>query len=298
MANVKYRQVKAFLLAAESGSFAQAAEQLCVTAPSLTALIQDLERYFGLRLFDRSTRKVTLTAAGQEFYDRVRQPVLGVEEAYQNMQDLAAVRRGEIVMGSLYSAAITLLPAALRGLAQQRPSLRVQVVEAYNDELIRLLRTNQIEFAVSAYVPSLSDMTFELLMADSFVAVFSDRHSDLPDPLGWTDLVGRDVVLTTRGSAPRALFENAVRDHLGAPTSIFEVTHMGTALRLAQEGLGVAILSRLSLSQLNMGALTSRPLSDPSSARQIGILRRNDRSLSPAAEAFIDQLTRVVATLP
>jgi len=141
--NIKYRPLKAFLLAVDTGSFTHAANHLGVTQPSFTALIQDLEEVLGLRLFERTTRSISLTSAGQDFYARVQRPIADLEEAYRSLADLAAVRRGNVALGALPSAALTLLPAATGTLRQAHPALKVRVVEAHNDELVALLRTNQ-----------------------------------------------------------------------------------------------------------------------------------------------------------
>ncbi|MCH3872140.1 LysR family transcriptional regulator, partial [Campylobacter jejuni] len=81
--NIKYRPLKAFLLAVDTGSFTHAANQLGVTQPSFTALIQDLEDVLGLRLFERTTRSISLTSAGQDFHARVQRPIADLEEAYR-----------------------------------------------------------------------------------------------------------------------------------------------------------------------------------------------------------------------
>ena len=88
--NIKYRSLKAFLLAVETGSFTHAADQLGVTQPSFTALIQDLEKILDLKLFERTTRSISLTAAGQDLHDRVARPIADLEEAYRSMSDLSS----------------------------------------------------------------------------------------------------------------------------------------------------------------------------------------------------------------
>ena len=170
--NIKYRPLKAFLLAVDSGSFTHAASQLGVTQPSFTALIQDLEDVLGLRLFERTTRSISLTSAGQDFYARVQRPIADLEEAYRGLADLAAVRRGNVTLGALPSTALALLPVAVGALRQLHPALKVRVVEAHNDELVAMLRTNQIEFAVGALAEPAPDLSFAPLAEDCFCAIY------------------------------------------------------------------------------------------------------------------------------
>lgn len=287
--NIKYRPLKAFLLAVDSNSFTHAANRLGVTQPSFTSLIQDLEDVLGLRLFERTTRTISLTSAGLEFYSRIQRPIADLEEAYRSLGDLAAKRRGNIVLGALPSSALTLMPAAVGALHREHPALKVRVLEAHNDELLAMLRTNQIEFAVATQTEPAPDLTFSRLMDDYFCAVYPAGHplQYVAKPL-WRDVLRYDLILLARGSSARWQFEQAVRNEpLPRGEGLrYDVTNMGTAAGMVRQGLGVSVLPRLALPELNLAGLLCTPLYDDSARREIGILHRRDRPLSPAAQAL------------
>ena len=290
--NIKYRPLKAFLLAVETKSFTVAASRLAVTQPSFTSLIQDLESVLGLRLFERTTRSIALTAAGQELVERVQRPIADLEEAYRNMQDLSAARRGAIVLGALPSTSLTLVPPALEALHRTHPALQVRVVEAHNAELISMLRTNQIEFALATLLDDSADFAFEPLIADAFCAVYRPGHPTEAIPkLTWLDLAPHDLVLLSQGSSARAQFERALHDTGPATTGLrYDVTHMTTATQLVRRGMGLALLPRLALSALNMTKLKSRPLEGEGARRMLGVVWRKDRHLSPGAVLLVERL--------
>ncbi|MEO9103073.1 MAG: LysR family transcriptional regulator, partial [Rhodoferax sp.] len=169
--NIKYRPIKAFLLAVQCGSFTHAADRLGVTQPSFTGLIQDLEVVLGVRLFDRNTRSIALTDAGKQFLARVERPVVDLEEAYRSILELSTVQRGSIVVGSLPSTSLTLVPVALRLLRDAHPTLRVRVIEAHNEELLAMVRLNQVDFAIAAKLAPAADLVFQPLLKDVFTAV-------------------------------------------------------------------------------------------------------------------------------
>lgn len=286
--NIKYRPLKAFLLAVDSNSFTHAASRLGVTQPSFTSLIQDLEAVLGVRLFERTTRHITLTAAGQEFHARIQRPMTDLEEAYRSLADLAARRRGNIVLGALPSTALTLMPGAVGALHREHPALKVRVLEAHNDELLAMLRTNQIEFAVATLTDPAPDLSFSRLMEDCFCAVYPAGHplQKLARPR-WRDVLRYDLILLAQGSSARWQFEHAVQhESLSGGGLRYDVTNMGTAAGMVREGLGVSVLPRLALPELNLSGLVCAPLYDDSARREIGILFRRDRSLSPAAQAL------------
>lgn len=292
--NIKYRSLKAFLLAVDTGSFTHAANQLGVTQPSFTALIQDLEDVLGLRLFERTTRSISLTSAGQDFHARAQRPIADLEEAYRSLADLAAVRRGNVTLGALPSTALALLPVAVGALRQLHPALKVRVVEAHNDELVAMLRTNQIEFAVGTLAEPTPDLSFAPLAEDCFCAIYPAGHAleKKRGPLHWRDVLRYDLILLSQGSNARQQFDRAVREETGSPATAlrYDVTNMGTAAGMVRQGLGVSVLPRLALPELNLSGLRAAALCDASARRAIGLLHRRDRSLSPAAQALAAQL--------
>ncbi|ARP91822.1 LysR family transcriptional regulator [Bordetella genomosp. 9] len=301
--NIKYRPLKAFLLAVQTRSFTHAAARLGVTQPSFTALIADLEAVLEVKLFERTTRHIALTAAGVEFRDRIERPVADLEEAYRSMLDLASMRRGAVVMGALPSTSLTLVPPALGALRRQHPQLQIRVVEAHNDELIGMLRLNQIEFALATLLTEAPDLKFVPLVADAFFAVYPSRHEvGALRSLRWENLIPLDLVLLAQGSSARYQFDRAVFADKAATGLRYDVTHMTTAVRLVSQGLGVAVLPRLALPSLGLGALRSRPIEDATARRTIGVLYRQDRLLSPAAQALIETLrqaaTEIESALP
>ncbi len=296
--NIKYRSLKAFLLAVETGSFTHAADQLGVTQPSFTALIQDLEKILDLKLFERTTRSISLTTAGKDLLDRVARPIADLEEAYRSMSDLAEVRRGGVVVGALPSTSLTLVPPALGALNRNHPALQVRVVEAHNDELIFMLRTNQIEIALATLLVEASDLNFIPLVEDSFYAVYQEgaQIGDMP-ALHWQDLVHRDLILLSQGSSARMQFDRSVKQGEAGQGLRYDVTHMTTSVLLVRQGLGTAILPRLALPSLQLNGLSYRPVEDESAHRTIGIIYRRDRHLSPAAKALVAELEAQAALI-
>lgn len=296
--NIKYRPLKAFLLATETGSFTQAAELLGVTQPSFTALIRDLEKTLGFKVFERTTRRITLTSEGIDLCDQIRAPLADIEAAYRNMMDLALARRGSIVLGALPSTALTLIPPTLGALRAGHPDLKIRVIEAHNDTLIAMLRASQVEFVLATLFTDAPDLKFLPLVQDVFCAVYPPDHpvASLP-ALYWRDLVAHDLVLLSRGSSARNQFEGAIRDEAVAPGLRFDVTHMTTAALLARQGLGVALLPRLALPALPLDGLQFRPIQDASATRSIGLIQHHKHILSPAGRAFVGQLRAFAAQL-
>ncbi len=291
--NIKYRSLKAFDLVVSTHSFTHASDHLGVTQPSMTALIQDLEHVLGVRLFERTTRQVTLTQAGEDFHKRIQRPLADLEEAYRAMGDIAAAKRGMIVVGALPSMSLTLVPPTLGELRRSHPGLQTRVIEAHNDDLISMVRDNQVDFALATLLDPPSDLKFDPLLPDSFFAVYTPRHPiALLKELRWKDLVQHDLILLSQGSSARSLFDraNLANEKHGLR---YDVTHMTTAVNLVRQGLGVTLLPRLALPALRLEGLKYRAVDDDNAQRTLGVVRRKDRHPSPASQAFTDQITHV-----
>lgn len=295
--NIKYRPIKAFLLAVDSGSFTHAAGQLGVTQSSFTVLIQDLENTLGVRLFERSTRAIALTSAGEDFLARIQRPLTDIEEAYRSLLDLGVAKRGTIIIGALPSTAFAILAPALESLRESHPALRVQIREGHNHDLLAMLRTNQVECVIATLVEPAPDLAFRALIDDYFCAVFVPDH-----PLAsvknmtWDDLMPHEWILLSKGSSARSQFERAMQRKT-VPASLvprYDVSNMLTAAALARRGLGVAILPRVALPELNLRGLVARPLEAASARRSIGLVHRRDRTLTPALQRLIEHMEKVL----
>ncbi len=293
--NIKYRCLKAFDLVVSTHSFTHAADQLGVTQPSLTALIQDLEHVLGVRLFERTTRQVTLTQAGEDFHRRIQRPLGDLEEAYRAMGDMAAAKRGMVVLGALPSISLTLIPPTLGELRRSHPGLQTRVIEAHNNDLIAMVRTNQVDFALATLLDPPADLSVEPLLSDSFFAVYPPRHPiALLKELRWKDLVRHDLILLSQGSSARALFDRANSHEHEKQGLRYDITHMTTAVNLVRQGLGITLLPRLAIPALGLEGLRYRSVDDDNAFRMLGVIRRKDRHLTPASMAFTSQI-RIVA---
>ncbi len=296
--NIKYRPLRAFLLATRTQSFTEAANRLGVTQPSFTALIQDLEETLGVRLFERTTRRHALTHAGEEFLARVERPLGEVEEAYRSVLDLAEAKRGTAVIGALPSTAIALVPLALDSLRRAHPGLHFRIHEAHNDQLIAMLRTNQLDCALAALPSSPAGLAFRPVIEDRFCAVFPLDHALARlTKVGWLDLLRHDLILLSRGSNARTLFDVALMRKSAALPTIsprYDVTNMTTAAQLARRGMGVAVLPYLALHELGLDGLAYRPIGSPLAHRTIGVVFERDRGLSPAGQRFVDHVNAIL----
>ena len=124
------RQLRAFLLVADQHNFSRAAEALFITPSGLSLLIRELENQLGFRLFDRTTRRVELTADGNQLLPVVRRNLEELENAASRIGQTAKAAGQTISVGASWMLAVNILPQAIKEFRVKRPEVRIQVFDA------------------------------------------------------------------------------------------------------------------------------------------------------------------------
>lgn len=297
--NLKLRQLEGFVAAADNGSFAAGASAMAVTPAAFSQLIRELEGTLGVVLFERTTRRVELTEAGQQLLTSVRRPLADLAEINADMQALAGGLRGKVALSILHSLAFGIGTAALAQLRESHPEITVRMVEDQNEVLIERVRSREVDMGLGMFTQSHPDLEFQPLFEDELVAVFPGAHPlRRSRMISWAQLASTPLILLQPKSSVRGLVDAGLVV-AGNPThQITEVVSMVTALNLSQAGFGITVLPQLSLSSLKVAGMAVRPIGEPRPRRRIGLLRRANRPPSAAEAELAASLVKAVRQLP
>jgi LysR family carnitine catabolism transcriptional activator len=285
--NVSTRQLRAFMCLAAERSFTRAASASHLSQPAFSALIRQLEEAIGVRLFDRSTRHVALTAEGAAF-ERAAQRVLGeFDAALTDMRARAARQRGRVSIALLPSLAADWLPAVLAGFQAAYPGLEMQVADVLSEPCLERVRSGQADFALAAKRGDTPDLRTEPFCSDDFHLVCPLDHplARVRDPRP-KDLAAWPFIHLSRTSSVRQYIDAAT--HPQTLPSVLEVDQLATVSGMVRAGLGISVVPALTLYQFRSPELAVRPLRWPGLKRRIYLVRRRDRGLSVAAQGFYD----------
>lgn len=285
--NVSTRQLRAFMALVAANNFTRAAAASHLSQPAFSALIRQLEEVLGVKLFDRTTRNVALTAEGQAFQLSAQRVLDEVDAALAGMQDRVARRRGRVAVALLPSLAADWLPAVLAGFCAENPGLEVQVQDVLSEPCIDRVRSGQADLALAATRADTPELRAELFCSDDFHLVCPVGHPlALAADVRPKDLAAWPFVHLSRTSSVRPYIDAAI--HPLALNSVLEVDQLATVSGMVRAGLGVSVVPALTLYQFRTPGLVTRPLRWPGLRRRIYLVRRRDRSLSLAAQAFYD----------
>lgn len=245
---MELRQLRHFIVLAETLNFRRAAERLHISQPPLTVSIKKLEAEWRVALFDRNTHGVSLTAAGQAALGSARQALYFAEAAGRAAAAGAAGEVGTLRLGFVGSATYSLMPRLLSTFRQRHPGVTLLLEESFAADLLQRVRDETLDAALIRMVRHQRNpdgVNLTLLQTDHFVlavprysplaAQASVRLHDLHEEpfIGYSDAVSSYFRSVWAGLFHRAGFQPRVQQ---------EATQVQTVLSLVESGLGLALV--------------------------------------------------------
>ncbi|CAG9168046.1 HTH-type transcriptional activator CmpR [Cupriavidus laharis] len=300
--NVTLRQLRAFQALARTGSFTLAAESLYITQSALSGLIKELEQTLGTRLVDRSTRRVFLTSAGERLYPLLDGVLYDLDSALKHVADHRDMKTGQVRIAASQLLASTLMPELIAAYQAEHPLIEVRLADTPVETVMARVLAGEAELGIGPEREPNSDIASTRLFDGPFMAVFPPDHA-LDDgsrgqQLCWADLLAHPVI-TLQGQFTEMLTRDlrAASPEL-ALTPAAEVAYMSTALSMVKAGLGVALCIPYAASLIEVYGLRMRPLVSPEVCRSFEVFTRRGRTLSPAAQSFLDFIGPKIRAMP
>jgi DNA-binding transcriptional LysR family regulator len=283
--NFDLNDLLAFRAVAETSNFRKAAEKVHISQPAFSRRIDKLEQALGVRLLDRTTRRVNLTAVGRDFARKVEQLLDDLDNTLLGLRGVAATRLGEVTIACVPSTVYYFLSRVIRRYHESYPKIRVRIFDASANEVLAAVARGEADFGINFMGSQEPDIEFKPLLEERFVAAcLRDHPLAKKRRVTWSELSQYDFISVSRSSGNRLLLDQALAHVAGRPHSIYEAQHVTTLIGLVEAGLGVAAVPSLAMPGADHPLLVSVPLSDPVVTRRVGLIRRKGRSLSPAAQ--------------
>lgn len=290
------RQLEVFLAVVENANFTRGAEAAFLSQSSASGHIADLEAEFGVRLLDRTGKKVVPTVAGRLLLQRARRILHGVRETELTMRRFVTVEEAPLAVSSSNVPGNYLIPAVLPAVYARFPGLTLTVLCDGSKEALDRLAREEVEIAVVGSRVTDERLASTTLVEDRVVLIMArDHRLAQAQALSLQELVAEPFILRTTGSGTGRAIEQAllaagvglkqlrVRARLGSNEAV---------KRAVAEGVGVSFVSEFSVAkEFECGALVRVAVPEVRINRNFSIARLAGRELSPAAAAFSQMLT-------
>lgn len=295
--NITLRQLEALVAVSRANSMTRAAEQLHVTQAAISLLLRQLELHLGVRLFDRTTRSCTPTAAGREAVqaaERILGDTLGLS---RQMRSLSEARTGTVVFVASAGAASALMPAVLADFRTAYPGVDVIMRDVAADQLVGTLLASDAEFAIGSVDGPVPDVTLTPLVKGRLSAIgWPGCPIASMQTLSWDELATLPTIAMRRDTLIRAQIDRRLARDGKTLVPTHEVSLINTALSMTAKGIGYAILPSYMMPTEQYPGLIAFPLVRPAIMRQLSWIQQTGRGLSPAARQFQKMTARVVAS--
>lgn len=286
------RQLQYAVAIAEERSFRRAAARCGVSQPGLSAQIADLEEALGVMLFERSQRRVLVTAAGEELVGRARRVLIEADEIERAARRVADPLSGTLHLGVIPTISPYLLPSATPALRAALPRLRIAWLEDKTAVLIAKLRQGEIDGALLALEADIGDVASEVIATDAFAVVMPPDHplAKKKGAVQESELRGQELMLLAEGHCFRDQALEACRASRVREGEL-RATSLSTLVQMVAGGDGITLVPELALeAETRRADLAVRPLAAPAAHRTIALVWRKGAALETALRAT----TRVI----
>ncbi|WP_084073066.1 LysR family transcriptional regulator [Demequina sp. NBRC 110052] len=279
------------------GTIAAAAEAMGYTPSAVSQQISALEREAGVRLTRRSGRRLTLTPPGQRLVEHAGRVLAALDAAEADLHDADAPLTGTVRVAVFQSAALAIVPPALRALARQHPALRVHVLQSEPGAALADVWARDVDLVVAEEYPHHSaphyaGMSRRALVRDEIRLCVAGQWADATS---LSDVAAAPWVMEPAGTATRHFAEQACRNAGFEPDVRVESADLQAHVRLIESGLVVGLLPGLMWGVEGL-QLIAHPLA-VQAWRTVFSAARDSAGADPAIAAVRDALESAASDL-
>lgn len=276
--NPNPRQLRIFVSLAESLNFSRTADQLFVSQPSLSKLVREFEAGLGVRLFERSTRSVRLTDAGEALLGVARRVLGDYEAGVTEIEQMVRHRSHGLAIAALPTLAATLLPELVAQLYAEVPDAIVRIHDVVTDEALDLLRARRVDLALTGVEVVHKDLTYTEIFREPFTLL--SRRDQSPQLTTWSEaaISALPIISMPHGTGTRQLVE-ACFVRAGAHFKpLLELRDLNSIAQFVRAGCGIALLPRSAAQLVCSETLVVHDV-EAAPDRSVGIVTRREMEL-------------------
>lgn len=281
------RHLKIFIQVFQAENITKAAKLLHMTQPAVTRAIQEIETYYGVCLFDRINRRLSVTESGKQFYSHALHIVESfgsLENEMKNWDEIGVLR-----VGSSITLGTFMLPDLITEFKKLHPQMEINVTISNGAKIQQMLCENQLDLAFVEGVISLPNLQSKKFATDKLVLITSPHHPlATADSIYLSDLLAYDLLLREPGSVGRALLDSVFTAHGLTLKPKWESVSTHALINAVHAGLGISILPQKLVKQsIDAGYVYTNVVKDESFRRNNYIVWHKNKYLTASANKLI-----------
>lgn len=313
--NLSFRQLKAFLLIARLGNFTRAAERLHVTQAGLSVMMRELETQLDARLFDRTTRSVSLTDAGEKLLPAALAAVGELESAAAEIADIGDKARHTLRLAATPLVSSNLLPAVIRSFRAAHPEVAIHLVDCDLTQVQALVENGEVDFGLGFFFRATKGIERSLLYSFRLMRVSPLDDADPGESAVQARRDGAGADATQTGSVSWSALKDAPLIGLPADNPIQQLVdaqlakigrsnedrlafnHFDTLIAMVAAGMGTAVMPTFAMLACHRHRVRTDLLSRPAVTAGFYRITKRGRGRAHAMEDFTDMLVSMLPRL-
>lgn len=282
------RHLRIFVAVCDYKTITKASEALYIAQPSVSLAISELEEYYGVRLFDRISRKLYLTESGEQVLAYARHITALFDQMEKSVKNAEA--SGMIRVGASVTIGTCLLPLYAKIFEETFPHLSLSATVENSDILEKMVLANKLDLALIEGVPRSDQLIVSPFLDDELVAICgTDNPLGQNKEVSAEELISEPLILREIGSGTRQLFDNAMMLHNLPVKPHWECISTQAIVNAVMMNIGISVLpARLVNEEINSGKLLKIPVKDLQLKRKFSIIYHKNKYLSSALQSFIE----------
>lgn len=238
------RTLEIFCKLAENKSFSQTAEELHITQPTVSFQIHSLEKHYGVKLLERTTRELSLTAEGKILNEYAKKIIDLNRQAHEALNEINGLKRGELILGASTIPGEYILPKKLKSFQRKFPQIKISLKIADTEKIIEEVLEKKLDLGVVGSKIKHRDLIYDEFVKDEIVLISSRENKSR---CNLEDLKKMPFLIREKGSGTRKTMLDMLAKENIYPEDLNIVMELGSteAIKSAVEaGLGISFVSR------------------------------------------------------
>lgn len=284
------RHLRIFITVASFNNMSAAAEKLFITQPSVSQAIKEIEEYYGVKLFERLSKKLYLTESGEYLLRHATHIVQSFDEMETKMKN-----QSENIMlriGASITVGSCLLNQTLNKLITKDDKIKTQIFIRNTREIEKMLLNSELDVALVEGIVTSKDLMTKPVYQDKLILVVGKNHKFYNrDQISIKELQGEAIISREEGSGSKTIFDNILKDNQIDVNITWSSTDTGAIKDAVLESRGIAVLSSLMVEkELKKGTLHQVSLKELSMFREIFVVYHKNKFMSESLKSFLEIL--------
>ena len=288
-------QLKIFLAVSKFQSISKAAKVLHLSQPAVSTQIKNLEEYYRGQLFERTQQGVSLTKAGQVFFNYAQRILALQEEMEQQLENTLMHESNQIIVGASTTIGNVSLPCSIYLFKEEYPEVNIRLDIANAEEVLRKVKAEEVDFGVVEIYPESSGFSSQPITSDELVLIVPPSHPVQTDKISFKEFLNQPLIMREPGSGTRKVLAETLSAHGYSINNLNVITEMTTidAIKSAVlAGMGGAVVPLLCVKkEVYLGTLKALTISNLDMPLTFNIIRSDHHFLSSKARKLIKFLT-------